>query len=95
MLKKGDIVVCKKRLYRPIVDNNGYIVYKGFDEFGEYVIYKNNIDSIFVMDDINGLWMACDYDDSYIYKFSDYFWTAQEYRKLKLEKLENGRLEKG
>lgn len=79
-LKKGDILICKHySKYVPLELYNSYeiiLIFNVSDEYVRIVInYNNQYNDVFCTDKN---------DSMYIYK---YFYTKQELRKLKLEKL--------
>jgi len=75
MLKVGDIVICKKNRYQPeygiIYNVNESYTITGIDKILVYVNYRG---------------FNKTYKDRY-YSFDDYFYTKQDFRKQKLQKL--------
>jgi ribosomal 30S subunit maturation factor RimM len=64
-----------------------------FLEGKEYIAQKGNPGGVFVFDENHtktvdsGLWLSLDERDIYTNRFTDYFYTVEEVRKMKLKKL--------
>ena len=83
-MKQGDRVICKKSI-------DGYDTH--FVSGKEYFIYETANNAVYIRFDYNqGRWftieMFLDWDNSaFKYDFKSHFYTEQEFRKMKLEKL--------
>lgn len=95
-MKKGDTIYCKKNFYIPTFDHRLHITdnHVRFEEYTEYKIVDIKMEywkplgdcTVFLLKDNEDVYNTI--PERYI---THYFLTRQEYRKLKLEKL-NGNI---